>query len=844
MISLSDACNLCGLSLRSGNFTLESSNRTYRFCCKGCQQVFTVLLEATDSGDSASFKKTALFKKCREMGIVPSSQFELEQASFQQHESPEALSSENGQIIALDLLDTNLQGISSQSILSLNLRVSDMWCPSCAWLIDETLQKIPGVVNSSCNFSTDRLRCEYSPVKTSPTEIINSIQKLGYQAIVAGEEFQFAESKNEFIRFAVSAFLTMNVMMLSFALYSGFFSELSQEAISKLSWPIFLMASVVLFYGGRNIFKKALVGFISAASSMETLIAIGSFSAYFYSTFNLFQGSIHLFYDTASMLVTLVLLGKILEQGAKKKVLEDLETFFSLKPTKVKICTAVYPQGRYVDTQQLEREDIFCMEENEIFPADGIIIEGTGSVDESSLTGEVLPITKKSGHRVRSGTKVIKGRFKVKAQVVGENSTLGQMIRIMENALGQKTPLEGKTDRILQWFVPIILALALATGLFGYFSGLLLDESIIRSVTVLVISCPCALGVAIPLARVAGVSLAGKKGILVRDFTSFELAEKVDIFVFDKTGTITKGQWKLLRIISLPGFTQEYVLALAAALEKGSDHYIAMEIEKRANESRVAPVDLKEVKTHENGISGLAGEHLVKIGSRIFLATEIDNLGFVPILKDLKIDIEPSLVYMSISGKLCAVFIFGDIVRKSVPQTIAKLSRLGHTLALVSGDGKKTTKALGSLIGIQEAYGDQLPQDKAMLIDTLRQKGHHVAMVGDGINDAPALARADLAIAVHSGSQLGKEVADITLMRAEPDQILDFLNLARKTNKKVQQNLACSFIYNLVSIPIAMSGLLTPLVAVCAMILSSLSVTGNTLLLVKKFRPSAKYSFR
>jgi heavy metal translocating P-type ATPase len=795
-----------------------------------------MLLESSEANDPAAFRETDLFKKCQEIGIIPKTESDLTRFVRSRQSNRPAVNKAESKTTETE---SEARNLSETDTLSLQLKVSHMWCPACAWVIDETLKRSPGVVDAVCNFSTDRLRCEFDPVQTSPDKITSIIKYLGYEVSISEEEAA-REKKAVFIRFAVSAFLTLNIMMLSFALYSGFFTELSQDAISKLSWPIFLMASVVLFYGGQNIFKKALAGFASAASSMETLIAVGSFSAFLYSTFNLVQGSIHLFYDTASILVTLVLLGKILEQGAKKKVREDLETFFSLKPTKVKICTAEYPQGRYVSSEQLKREDIFCIEENEIIPADGIIIDGIGAVDESSLTGEVLPINKKPGHRVRSGTQVIKGMFKVKAQVVGEDSTLGQMIKIMENALGQKTPLEGKTDRILKWFVPFILILALATGVFGIIFGLVLEESIIRSVTVLVISCPCALGVAIPLARVAGISLAGRMGILVRDFGSFELAEKLNTFVFDKTGTITKGRWELLKIISFQDFTQQQILALAAALEKDSDHYIAMEIKKRAKQSRTATVDLNEVRYHENGICGLDGEHRVKIGSRIFLSKEIEDLGSVPILKDLKIEVEPSLVYMSFGGKICAVFIFGDTVRENALQTVKKLKRLGHALALVSGDGKKTTRALGKLIGIKEAHGEQLPQDKAAFVEDLRKKGHRVAMVGDGINDAPALARADLAIAVHSGSHLGKEVADITLMRGEPDQLLDFLDLAGKTNNKVQQNLACAFIYNLVSIPIAMSGLLTPLVAVCAMLLSSLSVTGNTLLLVKKFLPPSK----
>lgn len=829
----STTCDLCGLTLRFGNASLEASGKTYHFCCMGCRQVFLMLLEATDSGDPAQFKETELFKKCREMGIIPGSDEDLRQRVSSSADAadysvpsiqPAAEHSESDSRLA-----------AADNTLSLQLKLNDMWCPACAWVIDETLKKSPGVVASSCNFSTDRLHCVYDPVKTSPSQIIESVEKLGYRVHMPGDESGTAESRREVIRFAVSTFLTMNVMMLSFALYSGFFSQLSRDAIAKLSWPIFFMATVVLFYGGRNIYKKAFTGFTAAASGMEALIAVSASSAYIYSTYNLLRGNIHLYFDTAAMLITLVLLGKLLERRAKNSILEDLENFFSLRPTKVRICTDRYPRGRYISAEQLQKDDIFRVEESEIVPADGIIIEGSGRVDESSLTGEPLPVKKESGSRIRSGTRIARGNFKVKAGAVGDDSTLGQMIRIVEQALGQKTPLEGRTDRILTWFVPLIIGLAIGTGVISYVIGFPLDQAIIRAVTVMVISCPCALGVAIPLARVAGISVAGRIGILVRDFSAFEQAQRVDTFVFDKTGTITSGQWQLQEII-LPGeYTRQQILAMAAALEQNSDHYIALEIRRQAKNDGVLPAAISEIIAGENGLSGRFDNKMIKIGSKGFISNEINASNPTFDTGALEFDAEPSMVYMSSGGKLCAVFVFGDTVREGAHTTVERLKTLGHKLALVSGDGQRITRVVGESVGIAETYGDQLPRAKAVLIENLRNRGRRVAMVGDGVNDAPALARADLAIAVHSGSHLGKEVADITLMRGEPHQILDFLQLAEKTNKKVNQNLWCSFIYNVIAIPVAMSGLLTPLVAVCAMLLSSLSVTGNTFLLIRSY---------
>ena len=822
------SCDLCGLPLRSGTVAASFSDRTYRFCCTGCRQVFTILFETADSGDPEKFKETELFLKCRENGIIPSSEAELVPKKFTTGKTnPD--DRDRPDFEALDSISP-----ADRDFLKLNLKIGNMWCPACAWLIDETLKQTAGITDSSCNFSTDRLQVNYNPIQTSPTEIIKAIGKLGYNATAPDESKTVLESRKEFIRFAISAFLTMNIMMMSYALYTGYLTELSRDTIYKLSWPAFIMATCVLAYGGFEMFKKAWAGITHAAFSMETLIIMGSLSAYIYSTVNLFAGRIHLYYDTASILITLVLLGKTLESRAKNRVLEGLENFLSLKPTKVRICTDQYPEGRFVSTEQLATADIVRVEENEIVAADGRITSGAGSVDESSLTGEPLPVVKKPGDLLRSGTRVIKGSLWFKAEKTGDDSTLGQMMNIIEKTLLTKTPLEGRTDVILQWFVPAIIVLAAGTALVCLFNGLSTEAAMLRAVTVLVISCPCALGIAIPLARVAGISIAGKKGILVRDFSAFERAAKVDAFVFDKTGTITEGKWKLKEIIPISGITQNQALALAAGLEKDSDHFIGTEILRYVDKHNIQPDLVTDIRVDEKGLMGVSLSRDVKIGSAEYFAKELSKVESEALITALKEQPQHSFVFLGLAGQLAAVFSFGDRLRPDARSTIEELQGRGCRLALVSGDGDRTTKTIGKEVGIRHSYGGKFPQDKADYIAELQKQGHQVAMVGDGINDAPALVQADLSMAVHSGGQLSKEAADITLMRAEPQQIVEFLNFAGQVNKKISQNLGFTFLYNAVSIPIAMSGLLNPLVAVSAMLLSSLSVTGNTLLLVRK----------
>ena len=814
-----DVCDLCGLPLRYGQVSFTDSLTPYRFCCMGCRQVFQMLATSLNTNDPVRFKETELFKKCRDMGIIPGSEDELKKRSG---------SKENFQLQRP--ADTPV----SEAVLPLTLNIGDMWCPACAWIIEETLRKTPGVIDAACNFSTDRLRCNYNPVETSPEAIKGRIKKFGYRATLPDETVSSAENKKELVRFAVSAFLTMNVMMLSFSLYSGFFTTFSQDTIYKLSWPLFVMTGIVLFYGGSRIFIKAKLGVTAATFSMETLIAAGSASAFLYSTFNLFAGSIHLYYDTASMLITLTLLGKMLERHAKQQVQSELGSFFALKPSKVKICTDTIPEGRYVSAESLQKNDIFRVEAGEVIAADGRIQSGTGTVDESSLTGEPTPINKKSGDRFRSGTTVLSGQFRVKAEGVGEDSTIGQMIRLMERALGDKTPLEGKTDRILHYFVPSIFILAAATALAWLWATRSGEIAMIRGVTVLVISCPCALGIAIPLARVAGISVAGKNGILVRDFSSFEAIDSIDAFIFDKTGTMTEGKWTLRTILPFAPFTEDELLSLAGVLEKTSDHYIAAEIRRQAHKRNLLqghPPFIDEIRPSENGVSGRFKDKTIKIGSRSFLSGT-ENLD--DFLFSEQLDHGDSAVFMSYDKRLCGVFTFGDAVRKSAAHVARTLNDSGYFTAMISGDGEATTRRVGKTIGIDHILGEKLPHEKAAYIEGLKKEGRCVAMIGDGINDAPALLGSDLAVAIYTGSHLGEETADITLMKGDPGQILDYLSMAKRVNRTVRQNLLCALFYNVVSIPLAMSGFLSPLVAVSAMLLSSLTVIGNTLRFVKK----------
>jgi len=472
--STRSTCDLCGLPLRAGRVEARFASGSHAFCCEGCRQVFTILLQAAGTPDSEAFRQSDLFQKCQESGIIPRTEADLvRQNAPPAHEAGEAPA-------------------GSVERLSLTLKIGDMWCPACAWLIETALTRMPGVKAATCNFVTDVLQVAYDPIACHPDRIVAAIRSFGYTAFSPEASRDQTLRRREWIRFGVSTFLTMNVMMLSFALYFGFFTELSPESVSSISWPMAAMATGVMVYGGSPFFRRAWRGLRHAAFSMEALVTVGALSAFGLSTLNLFSGSIHLYYDTACMLVTLVLLGKILELRAKEQVLEGLDAFLSLMPTKVRIVDEAFPEGRFVAAAQLAAGDFFRVDENEIVAADGIIVSGEGACDTSSVSGEALPVVQKPGDAIRSGSRVHRGSFTICAQQVGAESTLGQMIGVVEKTLTRKNPGSARTEKILQWFVPAILMLAAATGLAVWSAGLGLEASVLRAVTVAVISCPCA----------------------------------------------------------------------------------------------------------------------------------------------------------------------------------------------------------------------------------------------------------------------------------------------------------------------------------------------------------------
>ncbi len=801
-------CDLCGAPVGSAAVEAVFESETRRFCCTGCRQVYAILLQTAGSADPEVFRRSELFRRCRDSGII---------------RGPEPA----------PLPAAAVPPEADAPSLELTLTIENLRCPACAWLIETVLGRTPGVHAAVCGFATDRLQLRYDPVRVDPARLTETLRRYGYRASLPGEAPGRDDARREWIRFGVSAFLGMNVMMLSWALYVGFFSRLGEEAVASISWPMAVMAAVVVGYGGAPFLAQARLGIAQAAFGMDILVAVGAVSAFGLSTANLLAGSLHLYYDTACMLVTLVLLGRLLERRARGEVRAGLESLLALMPAKICRVEEGLPVGRYVPSEQLAAGDLFRVEEAEIVAADGVVVSGQGTVDEAALTGEPVPIQKRPGDAIRSGSRVRRGTLTVCAGQVGPDSTLGQMIALIHRTLGERPPGDGRTEAALRGFVPVVLLLAALTGAGLWAGGAGAEAAVMRAVAVTVIACPCALGMAVPLARVAGVAIAARRGALVRSPEAFERARAIDTVVLDKTGTVTSGDWRLQEVVAFGGFTPEKAIALAAGLEQGAGHPIAAELRRESQERRLRPERVSVVQAEESGVSGLWEGVEAKIGSQGFLAEEFAGLG-PAVDASTGREAGRSLVYLGAGGRPAAVFVFGDALRSTAAEAVARLQRAGMRPILVSGDGADTTRAIGLRLGVSEAHGGCLPADKAAFVTELRRRGRRVAVVGDGVNDAPAMATADLSLAIFAGGSLGREVADVTLMRSDPLQIPEFFAFAATVRRTIRQNLAFTFFYNAVAIPVAMAGLLSPLVAVCAMLLSSLSVTGNTCRLVRR----------
>ena len=710
----------------------------------------------------------------------------------------------------------------------IDLAVEGMTCASCVARVEKALRKVPGVLDASVNLATETATVK---VDAEVTDLaIAAVSKAGYTATPRkAEGNERPRSRDlEGLKVIAAAALTLPLAIPMATGLLGF-------PMTVAPWLQWALATPVQFALGARFYRAAWAALRARAGNMDLLVALGTSAAYFLSVYLVLAAgpAAHLYFEASSVVITLVLLGKWLEGRARRQTTEALRALAALRPD----IARVLRDGAEVaiPAQSVRAGDVVVVLPGERYPVDGAIIEGETHADESLVTGESRPLPKSPGASVTGGAVNGEGRVVVRATTIGAESTLSRIIRHVEEAQAAKAPIQRLVDRVSEVFVPVILVIAVVTLLgWGFGSGNW-EAAILNAVAVLVIACPCALGLATPTAIMAGSGVAARHGILVKDAEALETAHRVKIVAFDKTGTVTEGKPALIHIEAV-GITRHDALRKAAALQRGSAHPLAHAVLSAATAEAI----MIPAANGSRAVPGRGVEALVE-GHRMALASErwVTELA-APRPGDLESTARQMgdsghsvswLLELEPSPRVLALLAFGDPVKESAAQAIARLHRLGIRTAMLTGDNEGAARHAARAAGIDEVLAELLPEQKLEAIRRLRANGSVVAMAGEGINDAPALTAADVGIAMGSGTDVAMHSAGITLMRGDLTLVPDAIDISRRTYAKIRQNLFWAFGYNLVGIPLAAFGMLSPMIAGAAMAFSSVSVVSNALLL-------------
>ncbi len=723
------------------------------------------------------------------------------------------------------------------------LKITGMSCAACSAKIEKRLGKMEGVSAAAVNLATEKANVEFDPSIVKVSDIINVVGNLGYQAEKiedisqdrekAQREKEIKKLRNELITSAVLSSPLILAMVLSLLKLDVAFlhNQYFQLAI----------ATPVQFIIGWRFYKNAYHALKAKSANMDVLIAMGTSAAYFFSIYNAFfvpakPGVMmkELYFEAGAVIITLILLGKYFEAVAKGKTSEAIKKLMGLQAKTARVIRNGAEED--IPVEEVEVGYIVVVRPGEKIPVDGKIIEGNSSIDESMLTGESLPVEKKIGDPVIGATINKFGTFKFEATKIGKDTALSQIIKMVEDAQGSKAPIQKIADQVSGIFVPVVIGIALLTFLIWYFAAGDFTAAIVSAVSVLVIACPCALGLATPTAIMVGTGKGAENGILIKGGEHLERAYKLNSIVLDKTGTITKGKPEVTDLIPLNGQDKEELLEIAAIAEKNSEHPLGAAIYERgkADFGNIPDPDGFEA-IPGRGIKAIIGDKEVYIGTRKLLKEKgIETNNIENTITGLE-DEGKTAMLMAIDNKIEAVIAVADTVKENSREAIEDLLKMGIEVYMLTGDNKRTAAAIAKQVGIKNVLAEVLPENKAEEVEKLKKQGKIVGMVGDGINDAPALATADIGMAIGTGTDVAIEAADITLMRGDLRSIPTAIKLSKKTMNKIKQNLFWAFIYNIIGIPFAALGLLSPIIAGGAMAFSSVSVVTNSLSL-KRFK--------
>lgn len=721
---------------------------------------------------------------------------------------------------------------------AIDLDITGMTCANCAAQIEKALKQAPGVLDANVNAVTERARVDW--LGGNASALIDAVKSAGYSAKPhlssaarhkqqrqRNEAETTASNRRELLLLAISIALTLPMVMQMILGMIGFSEKMP-------GWMELVLATPVQFWIGARFYRGAWNALKAHTGNMDTLVVMGTSAAYFYSLamlFNLTENAHgHLYFEASAVIITLILFGKILESRAKRGTTAAIFELMVLRPQTAKVIRG--DQEVELAVEDVQVDDIVVVRPGEKIPVDGVIVEGKSQADESLITGESLPVDKNTGDNVTGASLNGTGLLHIKATKVGEDATLSKIIRLVENAQSGKAPVQRLVDRVSAVFVPAIILIAFATFLGWLLTGGGFENALIAAVSVLVIACPCALGLATPTAIVAGTGAAAKAGILFRDVEALERAHRVDTVIFDKTGTLTLGHPEVTDIYSIAG-DDEKLVRLTASLQSASEHPLAMAVLNHAEKQQQKLSKVTDFAGHTGlGVSGMVEDHRIIIGNVAMMAS--NGIKTTRPLLDKKANWEDqgkTAVIVAIDGEIAGLIGISDPIREDTAPAISALKEQGIAAIMLTGDAERTAKSIALSAGIEHYVAQTLPQDKAAYIEKLHSQGKVVAMVGDGINDAPALALADIGIAMGSGSDVAMETAGITLMRSNPAMVVEAFRVSRATWRKLWQNLFWAFIYNIIGIPLAILGLLNPAIAGAAMAMSSVSVVTSSLML-------------
>jgi Cu+-exporting ATPase len=715
---------------------------------------------------------------------------------------------------------------------------------TCAAGVEKALNRISGVAGARVNLALEKAEVDVIDPGIGSRDLVAAVEAAGFDAspVLSGAAARKREDEQRQRHHRQQArrdlLLLLAAAVLTLPLVAQMILTLAGVPFALPTWLQLALATPVQFIIGARFYEGAWKSLKAGAANMDVLVALGTSAAYFYSlAMWLKLGSAaadHLYFEAAAVVITLVMLGKILETRARRGTAGAITALMELRPETARV--ERNGAESLIAVEEVRAGDTVLVRPGERLPVDGVILTGSSTMDESLITGESLPVSKEPGDPVTGGAINGNGALRIRATAIGPDSTLSRIIALVENAQLRKAPVQRLVDRVAAVFVPVVIGIALVAFAGWMLAGYGFESALIAAVSVLVIACPCALGLATPTAIVAGTGVAAQSGILIRDIEALERAHKVDTVVFDKTGTLTRGQPAVTDIRALDG-DEATLIERAAAVQQASEHPLARAILDHAAEREInidAAVDVESVPGA--GVRGTVAGEDVLIGNIAFMADNgVDTDGFAAAVTPLEHE-GKTAICVAVAGRPAGVIGIADEMRPETPEAVKLLQKAGIDVWLISGDAPPVTEAIARQAGIRHFLGATRPEDKAARITAMKQQGASVAMTGDGINDAPALAEADIGIAMGSGTDVAMETAGITLMRADPRLVSAALGVSRATWRKIWQNLFWAFIYNMIGIPLAAFGLLNPALAGAAMAMSSVSVVTSSLML-RRWKP-------